>query len=155
MSPCFYGTIHGYAVADVLPDVLPLLEHCEAAVVRSLDSIVDARDIAQALSHADVVCIVAGKQARLSIEQLARGLSNGVFTGFDEIWLFPRLPQVDLAEVPLSTTDCVAFGDDPPVHVLRAVQRTGCALLLGDGCGLNYITNSKDVQERLEEAQHA
>ncbi len=76
-------------------------------------------------------------------------LADGMFSGFDELWCFrheisiPTPPDVHLVG-PLQ------IQTEIPVVLKQWMKQSECILGLGDGTGLNYITNDPAIAKLLE-----
>ncbi len=66
------------------------------------------------------------------------GLSNEVFTGFDEIWLMSTVTRFSPEQaVPLQSSR--RFGDEPPPGLTEWMTVSSFEAGFGDGDGLNYV----------------
>jgi len=75
--------------------------------------------------------------------------SYNLFNGFDEIWFFSSLPLKNI--LPDGTiTGPLKITDNIPDGLVQWMKRSGCILGLGDGTGLNYITNDKSIAKIIE-----
>jgi hypothetical protein len=66
--------------------------------------------------------------------------------GFDEVWLFERVPSVG-KPAELKITSDVPLGSETPVGLAEWMGATGCCAGLGDGDGLNWATPMPDLAD--------
>jgi hypothetical protein len=113
----------------------------QVLVVRSIDSARSQEDIAKILSFHSVPKQIVRGNVCLTRGDLRSALAAEAFTGFDEVWLFSETPPTeDLSAIPSATSETTDFGIGIPKELVKALERTQCLLVLGDGCGLNYAT---------------
>lgn len=67
-----------------------------------------------------------------------------LLTGFDEIWLFEDPPRAGKSVSCVITSD-VPLTSSPPDELLQWMESVGCRGGLGDGDGLNYVTDSAEL----------
>ena len=77
----------------------------------------------------------------------------GLFSHFDEIWLYKHRPTMELPEVVGLASPFDLSTEEPPRELLDWFETSGCQLGLGDGMGMNYMTNCKEIVELLEARQ--
>jgi hypothetical protein len=83
-------------------------------------------------------------------EELRTALSKGVFTGFDEVWIFTDSPPIeDMQTLPSATSESTDFDSALPQELLEFLETTSFRVILGDGCGLNYATRDREIAELL------
>ena len=82
------------------------------------------------------------------------GGEQGLFSGFDEIWLYRDRPTVEKPkEVSIIPPPHYLSKDPPSKELLEWFNASGCILGLGDGVGMNYVTISKEIVESLDTRQ--
>jgi hypothetical protein len=146
MSKLYHGKMIGIRIGDVLPGVLDHLPSNLTAVVRSVDSSTTCLDITRILTFHGIEHSVVCGNVCLTEGLLRRAVEQGVFTGFDEVWLFAAAPpSSDLGGLPPATSDASDFSVQVPPCLMSNFRDTVCLLLLGDGCGLNYLTMDAEV----------
>jgi hypothetical protein len=148
------ATIHGMVpdrhVRDVLMCILQMRGQNWTAIVRSIDSATSVDDLITTLAFHRVPHDVNNGNVCVSIDALQKGLDAGLFTGFDEVWIFSdNPPTFDLGPLPSATSDATDFSSSVPSELTNAIEKTNCVVVLGDGCGLNYATSDKRVQEEI------
>jgi hypothetical protein len=82
--------------------------------------------------------------------RVLRGLAEaGLFTGFDELWLFDAPPREDR---PSSLRLIADAPQSPPSGdaLARWLASSGCRLCVGDGFGLNYVTFDTGLRGTIE-----
>lgn len=153
MEGLAFGNLRTGTVRDALMRVRDLIGDASVAVIRSLDSAHSGHDLSHALSFHKVPHDVSLGNVHVSMDHLWSALDAEVFTGFDEVWIYPgKLPDVDLGSVPSATSDGIDFTHGVPKGLAEAIERTRCVLVLGDGCGLNYATSDERIDERITRA---
>jgi len=94
----------------------------------------------------------------LSLEQLKTAMADGLFTGFDEVWIINGPPPAfNLESLPMATSDGRDFSLDSPKDLIldfpkelsSTMEKIHCVLILGDGCGLNYAATSEPLRDAL------
>jgi hypothetical protein len=151
MTSLAHGMMPGGNVCDALMRILRLLRHDWLAVLRSLDSNCATGDLAKALQFHHIAYDLNNENVCLSIETLQKAVDEGVFTGFDEVWIVAGSPPAfNLASFHSATSDSADFSLDLPKDLPSAIKQTDCVLILGDGCGLNYAV-AQQQQQLLEE----
>lgn len=120
------------------------------------------------------------QNAGLQIEKISRAFSlpvqnisnlqdsfDNLFPGFDEVWFFtgPELsvPPMEISivsTVHLRTPNVDAIERNKDLKnshdvatIIAWMSKSKCYLGMGDGIGLNYITDRKDLATRIEEFQ--
>lgn len=150
MGVLTFGYLPIGSVRDALAESRDLLSCASGAIIRSLDSSHSERDLSRILSFHGVDFEVSDGSARVSMLSLWNALEAEVFTGFDEVWIFrSELPAISMESLPSATSDGMEFSAGIPAGFAYAIDRTDCALVLGDGCGLNYATTDDRIAERL------
>ena len=81
--------------------------------------------------------------------------SSSIFCGFDEVWLSTAMPQIIIPnDISIEGVPITEWPDTHRDHIIIEIpkwMRTNCCILvLGDGCGLNYVTNSDTVAAKME-----
>jgi len=76
-----------------------------------------------------------------------------LFNGFDEIWLYRKRPVVGKPHGFSIVSPLDLNTERPPGELLDWFTTSGCVLGLGDGIGMNYLTDSKDLVEWLNSRQ--
>lgn len=85
-----------------------------------------------------------------SIEEIFA--DNKTFFGFDEVYLF------DCEKVPACnptrryTTDGFNFSSELPADFVKQFMKMGALRYLADGCGLNFVCESKDLVEEMKKS---
>jgi hypothetical protein len=140
----------GEHVGETLTRILRVRGQDWLAVVRSIDSSHSTDGLSKALAFHHMAYDVINGNVCLSIETLQKAVSEEVFTGFDEVWIIAGSPPAfDLASLPGATSDGADFSSDLPEELSRAMEQTGCVLILGDGCGLNCASRSQELLEEI------
>lgn len=148
--PLFYGTARDQHVSDMLMCLMPHFEQSWVAVIRSIDSTRSLEGLAGALTFHCVAHKVVQGNVCLSMSDLQQAVDAEVFTGFDEVWVVSGTPPVfGLNEIPPVTSDATEFLKGIPDGLVEAVERANCVLILGDGCGLNYLTSDARLHEEI------
>jgi hypothetical protein len=139
------------SVREALLNTRDLLSWSSYAVIRSLDSARSENDVQLALNHHGVPHEVSFGNVVLTMSNVWRAVDAGVLTGFDEIWIYAeKPPQEPLTDTPPATSDGVTFMDGIPADLVSAAERTKCVLVLGDGCGLNFVTWDDNIAKSLQ-----
>lgn len=143
------GTIENASVGEALRLVLDRFEDSACVVLRSLDSYREVDDLVHCMEHGRYEFALVHRNVCLSL-QTVRARLDTLFEHFDEVWLFRGAPPaVSLELVPHSTSDSKSFVESVPPEVLEALSRSGCVLLLADGCGLNYATTDEAIERAI------
>jgi hypothetical protein len=123
-------------------------------VVRSIDSIRSHEDLDYCLSAHGVPHDVVHRNVCVTTACIWNAIAGEVLTGFDEVWVFSGgLPAVDLSGMPSATSETTNFSEDMPKDLMRAITTTGCVLVVGDGCGLNYATPDERIAEEITKTE--
>lgn len=137
------------SIADVIGEFPELFDSFAWVLITSLDSLSELEKDSMiqriGLPHRFLGggVLVEGR----SMRQL--NLSNGMFSGFDELWCYrqeismPKPPEARLVG-PLQ------IKTDIPVSTRTWMKESRCILGLGDGTGLNYVTSDFDIARLLE-----
>jgi hypothetical protein len=150
MRKMLHGMILHANVKGTLVRILPLCEPAMIAVIRSIDSSHSETDLSQVLRFHGVLHEVINRNVCVSPSSLRHALAAEVFTGFDEVWLLPgEPPHIGLDVLPGATSDAADFAQHVPAELLDAMEKTNCFLIMGDGCGLNYITSGERIAELI------
>lgn len=150
MTPLLYGMLPNENVADALVCILPLCKEKWIAVLRSIDSANSQNELSRILDFHAVPHEVNNGNVCVSIRDLQKALDVGVFTGFDEIWILAGdSPNFNLNQLHSATSDSTDFSKNLHNELLIAIEKTNCILIIGDGCGLNYATTDKQIQETI------
>jgi hypothetical protein len=121
------------------------------SLITSLDSLCDLRGISRRPAFNAIAdeTVVVGTAILVRTAGLIRIAKEGCFTGFDEVWLLSRPPgsappedATILGPVDAATGDLTA--------TIEWMGSQGCGLGLGDGIGLNYVTNSEATAFEIE-----
>jgi hypothetical protein len=151
METLGHGMIPDLHVRDVLAKLSARLRMSGAVLVRSIDSIRGTEGLGSALRLHNVAYQVAHGNVCLEAGDLENWLSVNIFTGFDELWFFRKeIPARSLLDLPAATSDSVDFSEGVPRPFVDALRRTGCFLVLGDGCGLNYLTTDDEASREIQ-----
>lgn len=76
-------------------------------------------------------------------------LADGMFSGFDELWCFRH--EISIPTPPdVSLVGPLQIKTEIPDAVQMWMKQSKCILGLGDGTGLNYITNDPAIAKLLE-----
>lgn len=120
------------------------------AIVRSIDSSEKIEDIRNILNFHNIYYDYINENICLSKTNLNLALDADVFTGFDEVWVFlDHIPEKSLSSIPVSTSDSIHFDEEIDKNVLTCFKDYDCAVLLADGCGLNYMTKNVELEKLL------
>ena len=146
----YYGFLRHLRIREELTKTMDFFSEDLIAVVRSIDSGHSRESLEKAMKFHDLSYDVLNGNICLSRKNLQCAISDKLFTGFDEVWLFAGFtPKKDLSEVPAATSDGQDFSENLHLEILEAFHETECFVLLGDGCGLNYLTNNLAIAEEL------
>ena len=149
-----FGMIRQENVRKMLARVLPLFGQGIIAVIRSIDSTRASKDLGRILDFHHVEYDAINNNVYLSLEELRKALVGDVFTGFDEVWiLYDKPPPMDLNPLPSVTSDATKFSEGVPEELTEAMAKTNGLLIIGDGCGLNYITSDKRLEEEITKTE--
>jgi hypothetical protein len=155
MAPVTFGRIEGGAVGSALESLKSHFSELSTCVVRSIDSIHDPADLRYALeAHGVQNSVIDGNVCIQGLDLFAAAVA-GVFSGFDEVWVFcGSPPNFSLAQLPGATSDTTDFGVGFPEVLRLAFEESHCMLLLADGNGLNFATVVRPISDKLlEDAQ--
>ncbi|MFZ2506851.1 MAG: hypothetical protein WAW79_00050 [Steroidobacteraceae bacterium] len=145
METIVFGKIDDGAVGSALKTLRPHVSDRSTCIVRSIDSIHDCDDLNCALAAHRIKCSIIDGNVCIRGSELYAAIDAGMFSGFDEIWLFRDAPAAfTLAGLPGATSDTTDFGKDFPEVLRQAFEESRCALLLADGNGLNYAYATSD-----------
>jgi hypothetical protein len=129
------------------------VEGCRYALVTSMDSIRDVAGLPSFERYASETGPheALGRGALFEMDAFERLIGHPhFFTGFDEVWLFGGRPYHAKPESVWLTSEATI---DPGRDLTGAAEwmaKTGCAVGMGDGAGLNYATLSDDVARQLD-----
>jgi len=135
-----------FGVLDKLRESLPPFE---VAVIRSIDSSHSPEGVSQILRFHKVDYRTVKDNICVTKDGLHVAVSAGVFTGFDEVWFVEDEPPLDLASVTPATSDTTNFSVEVPSDIMNEAKAVHCCLLLADGCGLNYLSNDKQISDTI------
>lgn len=151
MPPLAWGLIPDRHVSDALVGILKWQEPDWLAVIRCLDSEASSDGLARSLALRHVSYEVSVGNVCVSIDALCRALRESLFTGFDEVWIVCHpAPLFDLGPLPIATSDGADFSSGVPEPLVRAIADSRCVVILGDGCGLNYVTSSGRLSREMD-----
>jgi hypothetical protein len=154
MVPYAYGMIKDGRVGDALMRLIGLCEQGWAAVVRGIDSSRCLDDLVSILTVHHINHQIVNRNPCLSITALQEALNAEVFSGFDEVWIVAGTPpSFELTDVPCATSDATDFSGGIPLGFTEAMEKTACVLVLGDGCGLNYVTSIERIRDEITQGQ--
>lgn len=139
MNP-YLGIIPGKTISGALAVLRTKFDHNWFVVIRCIDSTVDRSDLVAILNGHGITSEIICGNVCVTMGGLIEAVDTDVFSGFDEIWIFRRPPSIDLAELPPATSDAIDFSEQCHEEILRTVESESVAILLGDGCGLNFAT---------------
>lgn len=146
----YHANLQDLSVYESLVKLMDSYPMSIVAVVRSIDSSYLKQDLEKILQFHDVSYKVINGNLCLFKEDLRDAVSAGVFTGFDEVWLFYHAPpSKNLTSIPNATSDSKDFGGKVDREMLEAFHETKCVVILADGCGLNYLTSDFTIAEKL------
>jgi hypothetical protein len=140
-------------ISDLVKANRPVFRKLPWCLVTCIDSSHEVKSMMQSrgLTGWEGVCSFLGEALVIGegkILELARACN--FFNGFDEIWLYEQRPAMEkpkaVSIIP-PPADLTAIA--PSRELLEWVEVSGCALGLGGGIGMNYITPSKDIAESL------
>lgn len=150
MSKLFHGRIEGIWIWDVLDGMLNLMPKVQTVLVRGIDSGRSRDELIGILDFHRIEYSEVQGNVILGLESIRKALDHEVFTGFDEVWLLEQgPPSIPLGLLPPATSDTRDFADEIPPEIIMAVGEIHCVLLLGDGCGLNYLTSDETISKAL------
>ena len=149
-----YGMVSDGRVGSALARVLPLWGRDWVAVIRGIDSARSNDGLTKVLTSHHMPYDVVNGNICVSVATLRKGGDVGLFTGFDEIWIFSgNPPTLDLASLPSATSDAIDFSSTVPSELSVAMEEKNCIVVLGDGCGLNYAVSDQRIQEIITKDQ--
>jgi hypothetical protein len=146
-----FGRVSGASVRETILDLGRVVPRAQLALVRFVDSEAEVSSIPAVHSLlARGRGVRSGRSVLLSANELVALAREGLFTGFDEIWVFlgnPAEPTPPLASILPPIDLC----DEPLAHELADWMATNqVALGIGDGEGMNYVTLSRDTESGLK-----
>jgi len=154
MEPTIYGRIEGGNVGSALRALASAFSDQSVCIVRSIDSIHDSADLTFALVSRGIKSSTRDGNVCVGLSQLVVAANAGLFAGFDEVWVFTdHLPTYSLMHLPGATSDTTDFETEVPSELREGFEKTGCALLLADGNGLNFATPIRPIAKRLNDAR--
>lgn len=142
----FFGLLSFLSIHDSLKKIIDLSESELVAVVKCIDSSNLKEDMENILNFHKITYHIFHDNICLDHENLLKALFEKVFTDFDELWLFKGSFPTQNISTSRCTSDFHNFNKRLPNEVVDVFLRTDCWMLLGDGCGLNYLT----ADERIE-----
>jgi hypothetical protein len=74
----------------------------------------------------------------------------GLFFGFDEIWFFDIEPPEEMPEGVWLVGPYNIDSEELPPMLEQWMGRSSCRLGLGDGVGLNYATNDREIASVID-----
>jgi hypothetical protein len=150
MADLSYGMIHNVRVCDVLRELWRDLPAFSIAVVRCIDSTNSEEGVAEILKYHGIRSTAVNGNICVEPEVLFNMTSQGIFAGFDEIWLLQAdIPPSSLRSVPSATSDGSDFSRGLVPEIADAMRFSRCCLVLADGCGLNYATTNRMFAEQV------
>ena len=150
MANAVFGKLPSGTVGEMLLKVWDLLDTSSVAVIRSIDSARSLDDLRRTLSFHEVPCYINAGNVCVDMRDLSPAVATGVFTGFDELWLFRnRELTAELVDVPGVTSDGIDLSQGIPKPLSEVIERSHCVLVLADGCGLNYVTSDDRVAQTI------
>lgn len=130
-----------------------LLSQFNWVLITSIDSISDLSAIRGNIARIEARCALLGSGLVVPGESMVRLASDqNLFTGFDELWAFAQRPSVPKPN-DLSIAAPYNFETDLDSVSPRLVPwmaEAECELGLGDGIGLNYVTQLEGLVSVLE-----
>lgn len=149
-----YGYISTQSVRESIKLFLNLFSN-PVVVLRSIDSSHSEKDIVNILEFHNFPYEMVNGNICIFEDQWMMINSDDLFSGFDEVWLFHKTPPTnDLRSVPYVTSDSIIFDKSLNQDILKVFQESGCVLFLGDGVGLNYITNDKKIFQLISKLKN-
>jgi len=153
VSPTHGMMIRGH-VSDALVRILRVRELAWIGIIRSVDSASSQDDLTAALTLHHVPYDVINGNVCVSIDTLGIAMERGLFTGFDEVWIVSgNAPGFDLSPLPHATSDGADFSSCIPGELSLGMEKANCVVILGDGCGLNYVTTTQHLQEVITKTE--
>ncbi|AMV24034.1 hypothetical protein VT84_06535 [Gemmata sp. SH-PL17] len=146
MPPFSYGHLVHCCLRDALTIAAIFFDRDWIAIIRSIDSITSPAQLENILCNHKITCCHHNGNIILPASNLQSALKNKIFTGFDEVWIARTPPALDLRAVPAATSDAANFSTHVPGEILQCALETNVAIILGDGCGLNYLSCNHQVQ---------
>jgi hypothetical protein len=135
-------------VADALRLLQDVLSPAHVVVIRSVDSARESDALKRVLDFHRISYWIVNGNFVLTLAVVSQNLDH-LLTGFDEIWVFETVPEMNLNDVACVTSDAEDFSAGLPDSISLAFCTTACVVILGDGCGLNFVTANSSVAERL------
>ena len=155
MTRISFGRLQGGTVRSAVGCICKAESHLSGAVIRSLDSARSQELLLKILALHGVKSYVVASNVCVATRDLGLALEKEVFTGFDEVWIFRNgMPNLPLDSVVSATSDSEDFGIELPVDVAEAIDESGCVLVVGDGCGLNYAGQDEDMIDKIRSITH-
>lgn len=147
----FYGKIQALSVRDVLDNLWDLIPQSIISVIRSIDSTRSPQAISRILDSHKIRYRTINSNVCLTKNELRDAVSTSIFTGFDEVWIIEGEPIINLLSVTPVTSDASDFSSKVPPDVIDEANAIRCWLLLGDGCGLNYLSFDKRIYNKIRD----
>lgn len=134
------------SIASVLGRCRDLLVSLRWALVTSLDSATDLHSVSEkGVFCSEYKASFLGGSILLSGRELVRAAEElRLFNGFDEVWWFNQPPE-KAKPGNVWITAPVDLSKGIPKDVSDWVMSSHCILGLGDGIGLNCITDRRDL----------
>ena len=122
------------------------------AVIRCIDSNDDMVSICNILNKYNFQYSIKYSLCVVNAKNMIQCNFSRIFNGFDELWFFDTIGNIvtipDDVSLTSDGTDLTSYLDKAVVDVFLS---TGCTLAMGDGCGVNYITNNIDIHYSFSE----
>lgn len=150
MEKLTFGHLNSCTVRSAVECIRAIGGGVSGAVVRSLDSARTNEQLLKILSFHKISADIFENNVWLTYDNLVLALAADVFTGFDEIWVYKKsMPSIPLRDAPSVTSDGEDFSVALPVGLAEVIEQSDCALVVGDGCGLNYAGHDHEIIRRL------
>ena len=132
-----------------------LLSQFSWVLITSIDSIIDmtadTSTVKDEIARIEPRCAFLGSGLVVPAASMV-SLANdqNLFTGFDELWVFNRYPDIPKPDDLWIVAPFNIDNDPIPSRLVSWMVDADCQLGLGDGIGLNYATPSEKIAGLLE-----
>lgn len=151
----YYGWLQD-SIGDLVDSEWEVFDQLPYVLVTRLDSSDDTASLlmSETIVQSEDACSLLGRSLLIADSQLVRiDLRYGLFSHFDEIWLYKERPTIDIPDG-LDLGPPLELGAEEPSQVLVDwFNASTCVLGLSDGTGMNYMTRSKAIVESLNNRQ--
>lgn len=146
------------SIYDLTESHWEVFDRLPYALITRIDSSKDMASllVTETIVHSEDACSLLGRSLLIGdahLVDIAR--KYGLFSHYDEIWLFRERPTIDIPEGVGLGPPVEPCTEEPSQQLVDWFNATGCVLGLSDGTGMNYITNSKEIVDSLNKRQVA